>query len=176
MKIVIASKNPVKINAAVGAFQKLFPGQEIASLGISVPSGVKDQPMSDQETFLGATNRALAARNAHPDADYWVGLEGGVEEIEQEMRSTVWCVVCSKEKTGKGKAGSFYLPPRMVELIKQGMEMGDADDIIFGTTNSKQTTGAIGLLTKNIIDRTALYEPAVVLAMIPFINPELYPA
>lgn len=175
MKIIVASKNPVKINAAAGAFQKLFPGQKITSLGVSVPSGVGDQPRSDQETYQGAQNRAFTARTLHPRADYWIGLEGGVEEIGSDMRSTVWCVICSQDRTGKAKAGSFYLPPKMVGLIKSGMEMGQADDTIFGTVNSKQSTGAVGILTTGIINRTALYEPAVVLAFIPFMNPELYP-
>jgi non-canonical (house-cleaning) NTP pyrophosphatase len=34
----------------------------------------------------------------------------------------------------------------------------------------------VGLLTGNIITRETLYTPAVQLALIPFIRPELYPA
>jgi len=40
--------------------------------------------------------------------------------------------------------------------------------------NSKQKSGAVGHLTKGVIDRTAYYVPAVVLAYIPWENPELY--
>jgi len=54
------------------------------------------------------------------------------------------------------------------------MELGEADDRVFERSNSKQTNGAIGLLTGNVIDRTTLYAPAVVFALIPFKNPELY--
>jgi inosine/xanthosine triphosphatase len=32
----------------------------------------------------------------------------------------------------------LQLPPKIVELLQQGMELGDADDIVFGQTNSKQ--------------------------------------
>ena len=45
---------------------------------------------------------------------------------------------------------------------------------MFGRTNSKQQNGAVGLLTGDVIDRIALYEPAVVLALVPFRNPRLY--
>gem|GEM_PF-6429282 len=35
-------------------------------------SEVADQPLSYQETLLGATNRANNAKNKYPNADYWV--------------------------------------------------------------------------------------------------------
>jgi non-canonical (house-cleaning) NTP pyrophosphatase len=54
------------------------------------------------------------------------------------------------------------------------MELGDADDLVFGRQNSKQKSGAVGLLTHNRVTRRTLYEQAVVLALIPFINPDLY--
>ena len=47
MKIVVASKNPVKINATDAGFSTYFEGVEV--LGVSVESGVSDQPKSDEE-------------------------------------------------------------------------------------------------------------------------------
>lgn len=38
MKIVVASKNPVKINAAREGFKKMFPEVDFEVEGISVPS------------------------------------------------------------------------------------------------------------------------------------------
>ena len=52
-KVIIASKNPVKINAVEIGFGKTFSNNEFSFEGVSVPSGVGDQPMSDQETILG---------------------------------------------------------------------------------------------------------------------------
>ena len=54
------------------------------------------------------------------------------------------------------------------------MELGDADDVIFERTNSKQGDGIVGILTGSAIDRTEYYVPAMVLALIPFINRALY--
>lgn len=56
-----------------------------------------------------------------------------------------------------------------------GMELGDADDAVFGTKNAKQGDGTVGHLTHNVIDRTKYYTSAVILAMIPFHWPDLYP-
>jgi non-canonical (house-cleaning) NTP pyrophosphatase len=53
------------------------------------------------------------------------------------------------------------------------MELGEADDLVFGQINSKQQNGAIGILTNDLIDRESLYRPAVIMALIPFLNPTL---
>jgi non-canonical (house-cleaning) NTP pyrophosphatase len=75
---------------------------------------------------------------------------------------------------GKGRTGTFLLPPAVAELIRQGKELGAADDIVFGRLNSKQDNGAVGLLTDDVIDRAQLYEHAMILALIPFKNKALY--
>jgi inosine/xanthosine triphosphatase len=174
-KIVIASKNPVKMNATLAGFKKMFPDEEFAIEGISVPSGVSDQPMTDAKTFLGAKNRTENASKERTDADFFVGIEGGVEEKNGEMESFAWVAIKAKDNGfGKGRTGTFFLPPRVAELIKQGKELGEADDIVFQRTNSKQENGAIGILTDNVIDRTTYYTDAVVIALIPFKNKELY--
>ncbi|MDD5645622.1 MAG: DUF84 family protein, partial [Candidatus Bipolaricaulis sp.] len=67
------------------------------------------------------------------------------------------------------------LPDAVAQLVRQGMELGAADDRVFGRMGSKLDQGAVGLLTGGIIDRTALYEHAVILALIPFRNDALYP-
>ncbi len=174
-KIIVASKNPVKINATLNAFQKMFPGEDYEIEGISVPSGVDDQPFNDHDTFQGAWNRMENAYRAFTNADYWVGIEGGIEEKGAEMEAYAWVVVkSSTDKIGKGRTGTFFLPKQVAELVRGGKELGDADDIVFGKTNSKQENGAVGILTGDVVDRTKYYEEAVVLALIPFKNELLY--
>ncbi len=58
-KIVIASKNPVKIEAARLGFQRMFPGMQFDLQGVSVPSGVPDQPLSNAQTLEGEKAAAL---------------------------------------------------------------------------------------------------------------------
>jgi len=174
-KVVIASTNPVKINATLAAFREMFPGEEFTGDGVSVSSGVGDQPLSDEETLRGALNRANNAKSMMPDADYWVGIEGGVENKGDEMRTTEWIVVLSKIQIGKAKAGSFAVPPRIAKIIDSGMGMGGTNDEVYGITNSKQKSGAVGILTKEVLSRTELYRVGVILALIPFLNPDSYP-
>ncbi len=175
VQVVVASLNPVKRACVQAGFERMFPAQAFAVRGIGVPSGVSDQPFSDAETLQGALNRARAARAALPEADYWVGVEGGVEDSRGEMSAFAWVAALSAGRCGKARSSAFYLPPALAELVRRGVELGEADDRIFGRQNSKQGNGAVGLLTHDALDRAAYYEQAVLLALIPFKNPQLYP-
>lgn len=172
--LVVASTNPVKLQAAANGFRRLFPGSELNVIAAAAPSDVAHQPLSDEETLRGALNRSANAQAAHPHADYWIGIEGGIQSIGHEMAAFAWIVVRSRKTIGKGRSGTFFLPPAVAELIRQGKELGEADDIVFGRSNSKQDNGAVGLLTNNAIDRAQLYEHALILALIPFKNEVLY--
>ena len=172
MKIVVASKNPVKVNATDLGFRTYFDVIEVR--GVSVESGVSDQPKSDEETLKGALNRVENARKAFSDADFWVGIEGGLTVRNNDIEAFAWIVILSGEETGKSRTTTFQLPGKVAELIAKGYELGEANDILFQQENSKQKTGAVGLLTGNKINRTVLYKQAVELALVPFLNPELY--
>ena len=173
-KVIIASKNQIKINTVTTSFAKVFPEQEFEFVGISASSEVSDQPMTEAETSLGAKNRIKNAKASYPDADFWVALEGGLQEVNGQLEVFGYIVVETTNKTGISKTATFTLPEKVAELIRQGKELGEADDIVFGGINSKQKTGAVGILTKNLITRTTYYEQAMILALIPFINLELY--
>ena len=173
LKVLVGSKNPTKINATKGAFKKVFSDSVIDVCGISVASGVSDQPMSCNETKLGAKNRL---KNLKPSvADFYIGIEGGCEYINKELFAFAWVVVeDSFGKQGKGKTSMFQIPQKIQKLIESGVELGEADDVVFERKNSKKKNGAIGILTNNIIDRTKYYEEAVVLSLIPFLNKSLF--
>lgn len=169
---VVGSTNPVKVTAVTRALARMFPEARWEVVGVAVPSGVAAQPMSDAETLQGAQARAEGARQVHPEADLWVGIEGGVEPQGEDLLSFAWVVVLSREgRRGRARSGTFLLPPAVARLVRQGYELGKADDLVFGQTNSKQRMGAVGLLSGGVIDRTALYEHAVVLALLPLKHP-----
>ncbi len=170
-KITVASRNPVKLKAALSAFQQMFPAQSFIVAGLSVPSGVPDQPMSVRETMAGAENRAQNARAAKPESDFWVGIEGGIEDSPLGMTCFARVHVLGRDGImGLGQTAVFYLPQEVAELVRAGLELGHADDKVFGRDNSKQANGAIGLLTDDLVDREAYYTHAVIMALVPFKN------
>jgi inosine/xanthosine triphosphatase len=172
--IVIASTNPVKSQAVLEGFSAMFPDEEFSVVPLKVQPGISVQPMTDEETLQGASERAETARDLAPGADFWAGIEGGAEEISGQIGVFAWVVVLDRQRMSKGRSGEFFLPEKVAELVRGGMELGDADDQVFGRSNSKQKNGAVGLLTGDAIDRAGLYVPAVIFALIPFKNPELY--
>ena len=172
--IAVASRNPVKIEAALRGFEKMFPGQRFTPVALAVPSGVSEQPMTDEETLTGALNRVNNAFTAFPEARYWIGIEGGVHPYGGELAAFAWVVVRSGEQLGRARSGAFFLPGAVARLVNEGMELGRADDLVFKVQNSKQQAGAIGLLTGNAVDRMQLYEQAVVLSLVSFKNDPLY--
>jgi inosine/xanthosine triphosphatase len=173
-QLAVASTNPVKIQSALNGFRRMFPQHTFAAEGVAVPSGVSHQPMTDAETLQGAINRVASARQYFSQADYWVGIEGGCEMMRDELTAFAWVVVQSPMQLGKARTGVFFLPKAVAQLVQRGVELGEADDRVFGRINSKQGNGAIGLLTDDVIDRVQYYEHAVILALVPFKNSQLY--
>ncbi|KAK2590844.1 hypothetical protein QQS21_011481 [Conoideocrella luteorostrata] len=179
--VIVASKNPVKIGAARDGLSRMFPNSTFEVRGISVPSGVPDQPFTDEETLRGALNRARNARDAEPSADYWIGLEGGVDAKGDEgpIQSFAWIAVVGKgkdgfgERVGRARTATYYLPDETAKLLRDGMELGHADDLVHGKTNSKHKSGSVGILTDDVVNRQSYYSEAVVLALIPFKNEQL---
>ena len=93
MKVIVASRNPAKLRAVEDAFARQFPDETIAFVPRTVDSGVSVQPMSDEETRRGARSRAGNARGVEPDADFWIGLEGGIETIDEQLMAFAWMAV-----------------------------------------------------------------------------------
>ncbi|WP_019677269.1 inosine/xanthosine triphosphatase [Arsukibacterium perlucidum] len=167
--IAVASANPAKINAVSQCFHTNFPEQTLTVIGIAVPSGVAEQPLSSAETLLGAQNR-LQALKQQTQADYYVAIEAG---LDNDM-TFAWMLIEHSGKLGKARSASLMLPPAALQLLAEGQQLGDAMDQLFGTTNIKQAGGAIGLLTHNQLSRASVYQQALTLALIPFLNPERF--
>lgn len=173
-RVIVSSNNPVKLEAVRIGFERIFPERVFEFSSVTVVSGVSNQPMTDAETLLGAKNRAEAARAARPEADFWAGLEGGAEAYEGRISTFAWIYIIGQEGHGKCRTATHELPDEISRLVAGGMELGDADDLFYHRKNSKKLNGSVGLLTKDLFTRTSLYVEAVMLALIPFRNPELY--
>lgn len=154
-------------------------------------SNVSNQPIGEIETRQGAINRVLYALNKYKSnntnklPDYIIGLEGGVkmDMIEKDnhisnnvMTCFAWIATLRTidMKWGFGRTGSFAIPPSVEKLVNDGMELGFADDKIFGRVNSGRKDGTVGILTFGAIDRSIFYSQAVVFSLIPFLNDNLY--
>jgi non-canonical (house-cleaning) NTP pyrophosphatase len=110
-----------------------------------------------------------------PDADFWVGLEGGIEIIDDQFMAFAWMAVQGRVgDVRQARSTTLPLPPAVKELFASGLELGEANDRVFSTVNSKQGGGAYGLLTDGLYTRESIYAQTLIIALIPFVN-ELYP-
>lgn len=173
--VVVGSGNPVKVEAVRTAFGRVFPGAGYRVEGVAVPSGVPDQPRGRAETREGARNRMEAVAERRPEADFWVGIEGGVLERDGAMFAFARICVRSGGRTGESSTGVFRVPGPVAERVRSGSELGAADDEVFGTEDSKRGQGAVGLLTGGAVPRAELYAQGVCLALPPFVHSDLYP-
>jgi len=176
MHIVVASFNPVKIRAVEAAFASRFPGTELAISPVAVSSQVSDQPRSDEETRIGARNRLQNARLEQPQADFWAGMEGGIETIGEQLMAFAWMAVQGRAGAiSEARSVTLPLPPAVKKLVDTGLELGVANDRVFATQNSKHEGGAYGLLTDGLYTRESIYTQTLIIALIPYVN-ALYPA
>ena len=173
IKIIVGSNNPVKVNAVKYAIACCYPQAEILCEGMHAPSGVAEQPMTADETRLGAQNRVNYCRD-NTQADFYVALEGGVDKFEYGAATFAYVVIASDQQESVGRSANLPIPEHMYQALCEGAELGPLIDQIFGTSNSKQKGGAIGLLTNGQESREGSYRQALILAMAPFLHPALF--
>ncbi|SEO92642.1 inosine/xanthosine triphosphatase [Luteibacter sp. UNC138MFCol5.1] len=173
IRVIVGSRNPVKIGAVHNALAPLFPGRLVRCEGMHAPSGVPDQPMTAAETREGALNRMNFCRQ-HAEADFHVALEGGVDVTQDGPGTFGYVAIAHGSDVSVGCSAWLPLPLAVYEALLEGDELGDVMDRLFGTVNIKQQGGAIGLVTNGHATRESAYTQAMVLAMAPFLHPELY--
>lgn len=176
MKVLVGSENPVKIEAVREAFSKHFGDVEVT--GTAVDSRVSDMP-KNHETFEGAKNRALELKRINEErglgARFFVGIEGGIIRLYSKWFAFgSMCILDDKGRTGFGTTPHFELPESVTKQLLSGIELGDVMDKITGEQNTKQKSGAIGFLTKGVMDRKNLYVHGLTAALVPFMNEGMY--
>ncbi len=170
--VAVGSANPVKVAAARAVIARVAPDARVE--GLQVASTVPDQPWGDDETARGARARALAACEAL-GADLGIGIEGGVVDDERGLRTCAWAAVVGADgREGTGGSLAMPLPPSVAELVRRGLELGDAMDQVAGTHDVKRGPGAVGLLTAGLIDRQRAYEALITYALAPFLAAEFW--
>jgi len=176
MKILVGSKNPVKLKAVEEAFSLYFNSIEV--IGISVESGVSDQPIND-ETYIGAENRAkqlqILDNEKTLNADYFVGIEGGIQQTYNKWFAFGgMCLIHKSGKTSFGTSAHFELPEIVTRQLLDGKELGHVMDDIMQQENTKQKGGAIAFFTNGRMNRKELYIPGLISALIPFQHEQMY--
>ncbi|WP_254763058.1 inosine/xanthosine triphosphatase [Natrinema marinum] len=167
MEIAVGSTNPVK----VAAVERTLEPYEPTVTGVGVDSGVSEQPRSIAETVRGAENRARRAL-ADTEADYGIGLEGGVARLEgvPGLSLIMWGATTDGDRLERGSGPTLRLPDRVADRVADGGELGPVMDDLLGTENVAESDGAAGVLTAGLTDRTQALGEAVACSFGPFVT------
>ena len=169
----VGTDNPVKIRAVRRVLADLF--DHVRVRGVAVSTGVPEQPI-DHQAAVGAMNRARAAQS---DADFGVGIEAGLvwDASVGDYLDVQYCAIVDRAgRVTLGHGPGFEYPPAVVDRAKAGSTVSEVMAELTGVREIGSKYGAIGYLTERRMDRDALTEAAVLMAMVPRIRRDLYPA
>lgn len=173
----VGTTNRAKVECVTTIVNKCFPNDVHEVRAVSVVSGVADQPMSADETQRGSVNRAKAALSAVPEADFGIGLEGGLEHIAERWFECGWMAVIER-KTGKcgiGSSARFEMSETLMRpILSEGKELAEVMDALTGETDVRSGLGAMGVLTAGHLGRAAAYEHGLIFALGPFLSDNKY--
>lgn len=174
MKILIGSKNPVKINGAKRAFERYYKDCEV--IGVAVSSEVPEQPFND-DILLGARNRVKNlkqyALENNIEADFFVSIEAGITDKFGFWLNINFAVVAdNKGYESIGTSEGFPIPKKHIEEIKKA-DLGAVMDKISNIENVKQKFGGVYVLTREIT-REDLTAHAFIMALTQFVNGEVW--
>ncbi|WP_156291528.1 DUF84 family protein [Oceanobacillus salinisoli] len=151
MKIVIGSKNPTKINAV----KEIFAEADVSEM--DVPSKVSAQPFSDEETRIGAINRAKQCKDSASQT-IGIGLEGGVMYVEDELYLCNWgALVTEDERVFTASGARITLPKEIDEQLRRGLELGEIMDEYAKREEVRKKEGTIGIFTNDLISRQEMF-------------------
>ena len=156
MKINVGSKNNVKVNAVKHVFS------ESKVLGVESPSSVSKQPKTDEETRLGAINRALHCKY-DSECDLSVGLEGGIMMLSDELYLCNWGALIYEDTVITASGARILLPNSFKEPLNAGIELSALVDAYSLRKNTRTNEGAIGIFTEGSLLRTEMFEQVVTL-------------
>jgi inosine/xanthosine triphosphatase len=189
MKIFVAVGSTRKpklraVSEALNAFaSKLVPDADFEVVGQEVESGVSSTPTCSEELMRGARHRAEAlvhiARTTHKSWRYFIGLEGGLEVLQDDRARRVflesWAYVSDGAHGFYGRSGGIEVPETLAhEVLERGFELSDAIDRSAGAVGIRDGQGAWGVLSAGLIARDESFRVALLAAFAPFYNPTMY--
>ena len=176
MLVVTGTKNPTKLAGIERAFKEVFPLNTIEVKGIEVDNIVGKQPIGLEEIFLGAYSRALNASKIVKNADFYVGVEAGIKKIDKYWLDIQLAIVIDRKgHMGIGISPGFPLPNKLLhKILFEKYELEEVVDSYYGTKDIGSHGGFIKILTREKVQREDLVYYATLMALIPWLNADLY--
>jgi inosine/xanthosine triphosphatase len=187
MNIGIGSENPDKIRAVLDSisYHRCFDKSNVYFL--EVESGVRKQPLCEQEIYFGAQNRAKNVYESLESEfgikiDLGIGIESGIKRVPlsryEDIRyyDITSCVIYDGYYTYKGESTSITIPSEIVwGILNEGFDLDEAAKSSGWTkiNNIGREGGIVKILTKGKINRKKYTENSVDAALAHLLNSSL---
>ncbi|MGE7928053.1 DUF84 family protein [Lysinibacillus xylanilyticus] len=159
MNITIGTTNKAKTEAVEVIARKYYDNPNFTY--VKAASQVSDQPMTQEETRLGAINRSKNAIK-ETGAQLSFGLEGGVTEIDGVMYVCNWgALTVADGKTYTAAGAQIILPEEIAQEIRAGKELGPVMEHYTQRRDIRQGAGAVGVFTQGLVSRQMMFEHIV---------------
>ena len=166
-KIILSSTNEAKKQAVISVLEKIF-GTDFELVCADIDSGVSATPFSAEECMQGCKNRVAQIMKLYPDAQYWVGAEGGLQKFDEQYFLGGWVLVQnSHEIQSWGSSSWVQIPGDIITNLspeKKLNEVIDYSKFPRDLMENRVTLGTNGLLTNGIYTRIDEFRDALKIA------------
>ncbi len=146
--------------------------ESIEFIPTEVSSDISHMPLTIQEVMQGAFNRARNLIKLGIEADYYIGIEGGVSRFGE--KAYIFGCVYIQNATGEGHYGFSPMAevPKLVDarLYENGEELGHIMGELSGRTDIRSENGSMGAWTDDMFTRKDEFVDAFKAAIAPFYN------
>lgn len=187
LRIAVGSVRSAKllaVRAACAHISEVDPGWNRAEIvARAVETDAPAMPLTDSQLMRGARDRALALRKLlrqeGVSAHLYVGLEGGFHTVtldgERHTFLQGWAYATDGKRGHFGISPSVTVPEHIVRAVVVGRrELGEVIDEVAGERDVRSKQGAWGVISKELLTRAQSFEFALVAALAPFYNAELF--
>lgn len=163
--ILIGTTSESKLKIVKDFFEQ--QGKEYNILPRDVSSEIADQPLDEDTTILGATNRARNAAKNDGEFIFSIGLEGGLLKINGLYY--LICIAVMIDNQGKqfiGMSSELPIPRKVSDQIENGEQFGDTIRV-FRKENSDKSQILVDHLDE-LIERKKSFTEALRIAFLIF--------
>lgn len=162
MIIAIGTISKRKVSVLEKVLKEVAPNKTFEILPYAANSGVPYTPWED-ETILGAENRAMDCKENIKGADYYIGLESGLVTRYNRVYEETWCYILShKDEVFTSYSSGLKVPDTIIKRMsaedKKHWEVMNAINEEQGTNDESDTWGTYSgkSLSRNISLEEAL--------------------
>jgi len=169
MKISLGTTNNTKIDAVKKVFKKFYPHEMICVATVDVKSK-QSQPVGVDNIIRLAKRRARICAQMIPDADYHIGIEGGIVRMKQGIFAQTWIAVLKNKRISIAAGPMLPIPAKIRKTIEKNKSLGSAIESLSQKKNIHYEGGASGYFTHGLYKRIDDIYAALMYALTPFIN------